>query len=59
MTDFTAARTVKCHLCGTWFCDAEGMLCDCMEDSTWCPECGEALKCDSIRRYCDNCHWKE
>ena len=37
MTDFSHARTVRCHVCGTPFCDVEGPLCDCRQ----CEGCGE------------------
>lgn len=31
MTDFANARVVKCHICGTPFCDREGRACDCWQ----------------------------
>ena len=37
MTDFSHARTVRCHVCGIPFCDVEGPLCDCRQ----CEGCGE------------------
>ncbi len=37
MTDFSHARTVRCHVCGMRYCDVEGPLCDCRR----CEGCGE------------------
>ena len=44
MTDFTNSRIVKCHICGTPFCDVEVKLCDCWQ----CKNCEEWFSDDDM-----------
>jgi hypothetical protein len=51
MTDFTNARTVKCHVCGQPYCDQEGRLCDCAQ----CEICEEWFADDVKDGFCSEC----